>query len=41
MDVYGYIKKIAFSFESSDVGDYGINTPKYACIDNIRGIPEE
>ena len=38
---FGFIKKIAFTFESSDVGEYGINTPKYACIDNIRGILEE
>lgn len=41
MEDFGYIKKIAFSFESSDMGDYGINTPQYACIDNIRGILEE
>jgi hypothetical protein len=41
LEDYGYLKKIAFSFGSSDVGEYGINTPKYACIDNIRGIIQE
>ncbi|MBL7110557.1 MAG: DUF4465 domain-containing protein [Bacteroidales bacterium] len=41
LEDFGFIKKIAFSFESSDVGEYGINTPKYACIDNIRGILQE
>jgi len=34
----GYIKKLAFSFESTDVGEWGINTPAYACIDNIKGV---
>jgi len=33
----GYIKKIVMSFESSDVGSFGINTPQYVCIDNIFG----
>jgi hypothetical protein len=33
----GYIKHLLISFESSDVGLYGINTPTYVCIDNIIG----
>lgn len=33
----GTLKYLAFSFDSSDKGDLGINTPTYACIDNIRG----
>ncbi len=33
----GFINYLVFSFESSDVGDYGINTPSYVCIDNIIG----
>ena len=41
LDGFGYLKKIAFSFTSSDTSIYGINTPKYACIDNIRGTLEE
>ena len=38
---FGYLKKIAFSFESSDTSIYGINTPAYACIDNIKGVLEK
>jgi hypothetical protein len=37
----GYIKYLVFSFESSDMGDFGINTPTYVCIDNIRGELQE
>ncbi len=33
----GYLKHLLISFESSDIGDYGINTPTYVCIDNIYG----
>lgn len=32
----GVVHKIEIAFESSDVGDYGINTPTYVCIDDIR-----
>lgn len=31
----GKVEKITFSFDSSDKGDFGINTPKYVCIDNL------
>jgi hypothetical protein len=41
MEDFGYLTKIAFSFESSDSSVYGINTPAYACIDNIKGILKE
>ncbi|MDX2414293.1 MAG: DUF4465 domain-containing protein [Bacteroidales bacterium] len=39
----GYLTKLIFLVESSDVGQYGINTPSYVCIDNIEGelIPTE
>lgn len=37
----GYIKYIVFSFESSDTGPFGMNTPAYVCIDNIRGEPQQ
>lgn len=31
----GKVKTITFSFESSDSGDYGINTPTYFCMDDL------
>jgi hypothetical protein len=31
----GAVKKLHFGMESSDTGDYGINTPTYFCIDNF------
>jgi Domain of unknown function (DUF4465)/PEP-CTERM motif len=36
----GVIRELRFSFESSDVGSFGINTPKYFAIDNLVTIPE-
>jgi len=36
----GSVKELAFSFESSDVGEFGINTPSYFAIDNLTVIPE-
>ena len=30
------ISKLEFSLDSSDNGDWGMNTPTYFCIDNIR-----
>ncbi len=32
----GEVDSIRFHFESSDTGQHGINTPKYACIDNFN-----
>lgn len=29
------VSYIKFNFESTDTGDYGMNTPSYFCIDNI------
>lgn len=37
----GEVSKLAFSFESSDTGDFGINTPKYFAFDNLITQPEE
>lgn len=34
----GKVNKISFSFTSSDTGAYGINTPDYLCLDNIKYI---
>ncbi len=33
-------KSIGFSFSSSDTGDFGINTPLYFALDNLRVVPE-
>lgn len=37
----GEVSKLAFSFESSDTGDYGINTPTYFAFDNLIVQPTE
>ena len=31
----GEVDKVSFNLESSDVGQWGMNTPAYVCIDNI------
>lgn len=36
----GLVDEIRFSYESSDVGGFGINTPTYFAIDNLSAIPE-
>ncbi|MFK7897227.1 MAG: DUF4465 domain-containing protein [Myxococcota bacterium] len=36
----GAVKELLFSFESSDVGSFGINTPVYFAIDNLTTVPE-
>lgn len=32
----GLVKSLVFTFTSTDSGVYGINTPAYACIDNLQ-----
>ena len=32
----GQVDKVTFTFDSSDKGSFGINTPQYVCIDNIE-----
>ena len=32
----GKVDEISIGFESSDVGEWGINTPKYVCLDNLE-----
>jgi len=32
----GTVDSVAFSFESSDIGDFGINTPLYFCMDDLK-----
>jgi len=36
----GQVRSLAFRFESSDVGAFGLNTPTYFAIDDLRTIPE-
>lgn len=35
LDFLGSVKSLLFTFFSTDSGSFGINTPAYACIDNI------
>lgn len=37
----GKVNKLTFVFSSSDNGIYGINTPTYVCLDNIRYVEEQ
>ena len=34
----GVVTTIQFSLESSDVGDWGMNTPAYFCMDDFNGL---
>jgi hypothetical protein len=36
----GLVKELQFSFESSDAGTFGINTPVYFAVDNLVTVPE-
>jgi hypothetical protein len=38
---FGFIKALKFEMSSSDSGIWGMNTPSYACIDNIKGEIED
>lgn len=31
----GEVSFLTFEFDSSDKGDFGVNTPKYVCVDNL------
>jgi len=35
LSALGVVNQLTFTFDSSDKGSYGVNTPKYVCIDNI------
>jgi len=37
----GKVNKVTFSFSSSDTGAYGINTPTYLCIDNLKYLEDQ
>jgi len=32
----GKVDNLIFLFDSSDKGTFGVNTPKYVCIDNLE-----
>jgi len=34
------VREVGFSYESSDVGEFGINTPLYVAFDNVQVVPE-
>ena len=36
----GEVDKVRFTFDSSDKGEWGLNTPKYVCIDNVEFTQE-
>ena len=36
LSAIGEVSKLQFSLSSSDVGDWGMNTPAYVCIDNLK-----
>lgn len=35
LSALGKVNKVRFDFDGSDVGEYGLNTPAYACLDNF------
>ncbi len=37
----GNVDSLTFSLRSSDVGDYGMNTPAYFCLDNLNDISND
>ena len=37
----GKVKRLAFSMNSSDTGQWGMNTPAYFCMDNLGGTKPE
>lgn len=41
LSALGKITKMSFTFSSSDTGAYGINTPTYACLDNLQYFNSE
>ena len=36
----GNVDKLRFALTSSDTGSYGMNTPAYFALDNLKGVPE-
>lgn len=40
LSALGTVDQLAFSFASSDVGAFGINTPSYVALDSLTSTPE-
>jgi len=40
LSALGEVDQLSFSLSSSDVGDFGMNTPAYFAMDNLGAIPE-
>lgn len=40
LEPLGKVNKITVTFDSSDKGEFGVNTPQYVCIDNLVYIEE-
>ncbi len=38
MESLGAVDSLTFSLRSSDVGEYGMNTPAYFCMENLNGL---
>ena len=36
LTLLGKINKLTFRFSSSDNGNWGMNTPSYVCLDNLK-----
>ena len=36
LSALGKVNKVEINFKGSDVGDYGLNTPAYVCLDNLK-----
>jgi hypothetical protein len=36
LSALGTVDSVTFHFESSDIGDFGINTPLYFCMDDLK-----
>lgn len=37
--ILGAVKKLEFEMDSSDKGEWGMNTPSYFCMDNLQASP--
>lgn len=40
LESLGSVNKVTITFDSSDKGEYGVNTPKYVCIDNLTFVSD-
>lgn len=40
LESLGSVNKVTITFDSSDKGEYGVNTPKYVCIDDLTYVSD-